>query len=431
MSRPSQARGQQVPESDDYGHWPGRYGRGRRHRGGYDDRHHHPHYYHDERRRPILQIGDKNGYAEDDYGRTTDYNGFDDADEPGYANNIAPQQKQQTRATVNTNENRVQSKCDHFASMADIDLQKPAKFQTQTVVFEASREYTPSQFFDSNGNLKADGKLIFSASKNHLKPIRATCQADVYGVTPSDVREDLVSEVELKIWGNYNKKLLISIPTIGALEGEHFREAADHVNFTVPANTLALDKPYILTYNRDDVITNGTLAFANSYKSTSPDVMDKDIAHVNGRGISYVPWNHSIMHYYNMDHANDGLAVFEEPPADMKGDVIIQTKDVMTYLAYAKQSVAKVVSLGNVTNAPQIVIEACEPQERINMASRLSENGAAALPKFTGLADAMCYYGKAYNEEKQVTYMNKLFNFEMVATFKYAKLGKGPIKPAK
>lgn len=318
-----------------------------------------------------------------------------------------------------------------FKNMSQQELEAPAKLKFQTVVFEASREIRMSQLLGKDMKLKNNGTIVFSRENGHLEPIQATCQKHVFGVPLTQTRNDLVSSVEVKIWGNYNKKLLVSIPTISAIGDEHFRDAANHVNFTIPAGSLSENKPYTVNFERD--ITNGQIAFATVFDSPSPDTMDAGIAHVAGRGISYVPLNHAIVHYWNADPVNkDNILTEETVDVSPTGDIIMETTDVEKYLTIAKKGVNSNLSLGNVTTDTKVVISACEPTESKQMTLRANANGALKqVTPFMGLADANYYLGKNATQTAKDRFLDTPFRFDMELTFKYVKLDGTPIEHVK
>ena len=440
MNRPKQQ--QQVPQSDafEWGWGRDRYGNKVWMK--------HPRKYYPHHRRPILQIGNgaDNGnnsntyngnqqqqqqqqqqeyYAEDDYS-DEGYGAFDDGGEyDAQDNNQNDGQFQGMASSVDSLKDKTPLHHAMFANMSNEELAMPAKVKFETVIFEASREIRMSQLIGKDMKLKNNGTLTFSRENGHLEPISATCKKHVIGAPISQARNDLVSEIGLEIYGNYSKKLLVSIPTIGAIGDEYFRDGANHVNFTIPAGALSLTTPFKVSLKRD--ITNNQIAFATVFDSTSPDTMEADIAHVKGRDFSYVPLTHSIMHYWNRDHPESAITEETADPS-LGGDVKMKTADVMKYLEIAKQSVSSKLSLGNVTTNAMVVISACEPTES-KMSLRSKEGSALkqATP-FMGLADANYYLGKGASENAKSRFLDTPFQFDMTLTFKYVKLDDSPIE---
>ena len=364
-------------------------------------------------------------YTEED-GSSEGYGAFDE-DTEGQPNSSLGAS---VDATTNTPVN-LPPHLARFKNMTQQELEEPAKLKLQTVVFEASREIRMSQLLGKDMKLKNNGTVVFSRENGHLEPIQATCQKHVFGVPLTQARNDLVSGVEVKIWGNYNKKLLVSLPTIGAIGDEHFRDGANHVNFTIPAGSLSENKPYTVSFERD--ITNGQIAFATVFDSPSPDTMDAGIAHVAGRGISYVPLNHAIVHYWNADPANrDNILTEETVDVSPNGDIIMETTNVEKYLTIAKKGVNSNLSLGNVTTNTMVVISACEPTESKQMTLRANANGASKqVTSFMGLADSNYYLGKNATQTAKDRFLDTPFRFDMELTFKYVKLDGTPIEHAK
>ncbi len=362
-------------------------------------------------------------YEQENYGE--DYGGSFDEE---YADQFQQQQQQTLPLQKQVASTPLSQKHDVFAKMTDAELALPANVEFHTVTYEASREITPSQLIGKDMKLKNEGKLVFSLANKHLEPIQATCRKDVYGVTNSKARNDLVKKVKISLTGNYNKKLLISLPTISAIGTELWRDGANHINFTVPAGALSDGKTFTVEYERP--IPNGVIAFANVFDAPTPDQMEESIVHVKGRDYSLVPFTHSIIHYWNADHMNDGLAHTEETLDEkLGGDVRMLTSDVMKYLEIAKNGVNETVSLGNVTTDTMILLSACEGSESKLMTLRSNKDGTqTAKTQFMGLADANYYLGKNASGPAKERFMETPLRFDMTATFEYLKLDGTPIK---
>lgn len=318
-----------------------------------------------------------------------------------------------------------------FANMSKEELKNPANVKFRNVTFEASRTIRPRQLINKVDNtLKNGGQVVFSLQNGHLEPVEASNKGDVYGVALNESRQDLVKRVTLSLTSNYNKKLLVSLPTIGAIGSELFRNAADHVNFTIPAGALNEKVPYVKVFERE--VPNGVIAFTNFYNSPSHEAMESTIAHVKNRGFSYVPFKNGIIHYWNRDHMTDGLAFLEENlDPELNGDVKMLTSDVMKYLEIAKSAVSEKISLGNVTTDAKVVLSACEGTESKQYTLRANKEGQALtsqMKSFMGLADADHHLGKDASQTQKDRFMDSPFKFDLTITFDYIKLDGTPIE---
>lgn len=373
--------------------------------------------------------GTNNG-VDNDYGDAYDNENYDESFDDEYQQQQQFNGKQQQQMGQQV---QPQMPAHHamFAKMSPEELARSANVKFRKVTFEASRQIKPSQFLDRESKkLKNRGELILSVANKHLEPINASHKQDVFGVHNSKAKQDLVRRIDVAILSDYKGKLLLSIPTIGAIGTELFRNGANHFNYTIPAGALSLDKPYILSFERD--ITNGVVAFTNIFDSASPDTMEDKICHVSGRDYSLVPFKNIVINYWNLEHMNDGLAITEATlDPQLGGDVRMKTADVKRLLNVARESVTTKISLGNVTTDPMIVISAVEPTESKQMSLRAKEGGEGAerAYQFMGLADATCYLGKHASEAKKEKFMDTPFTFDLTASFEYLKVdGSTPIE---
>ena len=220
--------------------------------------------------------------------------------------------------------------------------------------------------------------------------------------------------------------MIVSFPTVDAIGTEFFRGKAPYVNYTIPAGALDENKVYEFIFERN--ITNGVIAFANVFKSPSPDTMDNTIVHCKGRGYSLVPYDHAIIHYYNQDHLNDGKAITENSiiGSNLDQDVKIPTDEVMKYLEIAKNGNAQKFSFGNVTTDMIVVLSVPEPTESKVSAMRLNGNTKdskkSASSTFKGFADSDYFLGKNASVKEKEKFMDTPFKFDMRITCEYVKL---------
>ena len=356
----------------------------------------------------------------------SDYAEFED----GYnAQPLGPPQQQQQQQIVKT-------AYSPFEALTDDEFLQPANVKYSKATFEAGRNISGAMLIDATtGRLRNKGTIIFSMENGHLRAINGSYKLDFAplkaGVNAlvSKARNDLVKSITVTMSSTYLGRLLLSFPTVAAIGNEMYRNNADHVNYTIPAGVFAGGKPYTFTV-LDREIPTGVIAFTSVFNSTAPDTMDAEIVHT-GRGYSLVPYNHTIVHYYNKEHENDGLAITEDSLMEhLSGDVQMDTETVMRLLAQAKQAVSTNISLGNVTTDMQVRLEAVEPTDYTTKLQRLQKQVQVTGNK--GLLDSMAPYmafadtqytlgSNATTEQKQA-HLNRIHTFDLTITTEYLKV---------
>lgn len=335
------------------------------------------------------------------------------------------QQQLQLQSQADENPYAAALKAKHapYENLNADDLLKPANIKYDTINFEASRELRPRQLFakDSLTSLKNGGKIIFSMENQHLKVIGGTCERDI----PTDFKKrittknDLIESFKVTITSNFTKKLNLEFPGVTKIGREYFRDNAPHFVHTIPAGSLSESTPYTFTFKRK--ITVGQIAFAATYDSPSPDSMDATITPLKN-GFSAVPFTHAIVHFYNKDHKNDGLAITEKSlNSILDGDVKMLTSDVKKYLDIAKGGIGQSVSLGNVTGDMVVVLSVPEPTDSIKLNTYLGSQNKPLKP-FLAFADANYVLGRDASDQKKEKYLDSPLKFEINIDANYAKL---------
>ena len=341
--------------------------------------------------------------------------------------------EQNTTASGVSDFSAEESKYARWEKMEDYELAQPAKVKFNKISFDAGRSVAPIKLMGKDGRALNNGDLVYTIQNGHLVPNGGHMTSDIMAARNDPqkrvARNDLVKSLTVTITGKCNKKLLLSFPTVGKIAEEFSRNDADHVNFVIPAGALNSGKPVRFeVLNR--TITNGMIAFASVFNSAAPDMMDKTIQHCVGRGFSLVPYNHSIVHYYNKDHMDDGLAILS-PDNEWSDDARMSTEECMKYLEIAKKNVAKNISLGNVTTDFAVRLGVIEPTDYTkslqNYQTRLSSNsglkeGDLKKPVFNSFADAKFMLGGNATEEQIRQYMNTEQTFDIIVEAEYVKL---------
>lgn len=374
-----------------------------------------------------MQQEDEEDFYGDDYYYDDGYS-FED-DEAYAQQEQAAQQQQQSVEEQNPHLSALAAKHAPYQAMTDDELLQDAKLKYDTIVHEADRSISPGQLLDKNMTMKNNGEIVFSIANGHLVPVSGTCKKDIplSRENRSDLKNDLVESITVSMTSNFPKKLLVSFPNIASIGDEFFRGDAKHVVHTIPAGALSENKPYEFTFKR--TITNGIAAFAATYDSPSPDSMNSSICDT-GRGYCLVPFTHSIIHYYNKDHQNDGLAITEDKlNATLGGDVKMDKKDVDKYIEIAKNGINEKISLGNVTSDMKVVLSVPAPTSHTVMSSRLNAantnkelSGKLQAPTFLGFADVNYILGKDAGEGARERFMKTPFKFDMTIKVNYLKL---------
>lgn len=304
-----------------------------------------------------------------------------------------------------------------FSKMNDVELAQVAPIKYLNVAFEAVIDFTPGSMIAKDNTVIDGGELTYSRRKQNLTLMSATCEPHIY--QKSLARNDLVQQLEVSITGNYPKRLLLSFPTIKKIDKEGFRNGADHVNFTIPQGVLKPDKPYTMNIERN--VTNGMVGYATVFEDPSPDNMSQSISNRRD-GTSLLPLNHAVVHYWNVEHATDGLAKTEKDIIPGLGmDILMKTTDVNKFLEIAQKGVSNKISLGNVTSDIAMVLSPIEPIELQQFNLNAVAQGKPQKA-FAGFADPAVMWGKNFTLEQKNGYLNTTYHLDVTIKAKYVKL---------
>jgi hypothetical protein len=244
-------------------------------------------------------------------------------------------------------------------------LTKTADIKFSSVEYEAHRAIKPIEFFSrKTGELKNKGSITLSVEKGHFERIRGTNTLDFQNIRPDQKggNHDLIKSIKLTMVSNYPQTMVVSFPTISAIEGEFFRDGKNYVNHTIPAGTFSSSNSRYekVILNRD--ITNSSKEYANYYSGYNPDNMDSGIYHLKNHIV--LSLNNPALMVFNTKYPK--LAVTEPNVKEFhsSNDVMIDKTKGLECLKIAKEKIGNKVSLGNCNDKFKVIISAVMPYER-------------------------------------------------------------------
>lgn len=261
---------------------------------------------------------------------------------------------------------KVQSKTNAANNKKELShLAQSANIKFSTVEYEAHRTIKPIEFFSSKtGELKNKGSITLSVEKGHFERIRGTNQADFKNLREDQKggKHDLIKSIKLTMVSNYPQTMVVSFPTISAIEGEFFRDSKNYVNFTIPAGTFSATNNRFDKVIIDRDITNSSKEYANYYSGYNPDNMEHGVYYTKDQMV--LPLNNPALLVFNTKYPK--LAVTEPNAKQFKatGECMIPKEKGMECLKIAKEKIANKISLGNCNDKFKIVISAVMPYER-------------------------------------------------------------------
>lgn len=327
--------------------------------------------------------------------------------------------KSSSQMTNNTNSSAMDTS-NHLSQTADIKY--------STVEYEAHRVVKPSEFFSSKtGELKNKGSITLSVEKGHLERIRGTNATDFSNLRPDQKggRHDLIKSMKLIVVSNYPQTMVLSFPTISAIEGEFYRDNKTYVNYTIPAGTFSSNsKTRFEKVILDRDITNSSKEYANYYSGYNPDNMEHKIHYTSEYMI--LPMSNPTLLVFNTRYPKEAVLRPNAKQFKNTGECFIPIEKGKECLEIAKEKIGKKISLGNCNDKFKVVISAVMPYER----KAAHEKGKdlfkgfgdvkhiiAANPNFTGLS-----HHPDSKLPMQEHFQNSTITFDVWVEFEYVRL---------
>jgi hypothetical protein len=291
-------------------------------------------------------------------------------------------------------------------------LDSVPQLEYEKATFLLSCSFMPKDLYSTkSGNLKNQGKLVFSAKDGSLTRVFCSNATDFKEKEKGGSHAtDIVKNITLSdLTTNWPGMLLVQCETVPKYRKEGFYGTGSYVNKVFLPGVLSATQPKTFgLLNRQP--KTGTFLFQNKFPNMNPDNFTKDISFTRDHAI--IPLNNPVIMYYNShptttDKITTASKGFEEEnQVKMKKDV------AENMIKFTKENMQSRISYGDITNNFQITLSVPASAKRMEQHKMHESGHKNGIPweNFADALNALPHINLGAKNEQGVTHRDAFLN---------------------
>jgi hypothetical protein len=262
---------------------------------------------------------------------------------------------------------------------------KPTKEKVRTVEYHVHYNTTPSERYDSNGDLKHKGDIVLTLANGRLSHGTVINKNDV-NANNGRVRE-MVTAVRVKnlVVEGITQPFNLELPTVGAYKDESFC-GKQHFCKRIHPSQATFKKPY------NDTFTRNTSEAATDYQKKfglDASNFSDHVVRPKNCDFSLVPLNSPVIAFKNADPATKKQTKHASKGLEKEKLVKMDRKEEEKYSEQALKQISQKMPHGDVTHKFAVRISGVMPSDRAEAHSQWEKDAThkKAL-RYESMADA-------------------------------------------